>query len=233
VVLEYYDAINAHDYQTAWALGGRNLSSNYAAYVQGYAGTASVTVSILSTQGNTVSVSLVAMENNGSEATYQGTYTVQNGVITGANIQSRFCNLNLTEGQGMGATGHYTLTLIYTNAGQTTCMVHGYASLQFFNSSGQVAATVNQGSSFFQMFDVTPPSFSLAPGQSASFDIGGADFNNDTQTPCPAADVIVTEPPVTPGTQNNVQIALPTPPGTPVCSAMIDESPVVPGSNGP
>jgi hypothetical protein len=232
-VLEYYDAINAHDYQTAWALGGDNLSSNYAAYVQGYAGTTSVTVSILSTQGSTVSVSIVAMENNGAQVTYQGTYTVQNGVITGANIQGRFCDLNLSEGRGMGATGHYTLTLIYTNAGQTTCIVHGYANLQFFNSSGQVPATVNQGSAFFQMFDVAPPSFTLAPGQSASFGIGGADFDNYAQTACPAATVIVTEPPVTPGTQGNVQIVLPTPSGTPVCSGMIDESPVVPGGNGP
>jgi hypothetical protein len=233
VVLEYYDAINARDYQAAWALGGDNLNSNYAAYVQGYAGTTSVTVSILSTQGNTVSVTIVATEDNGAEVTYQGTCTAQNGVITGANIQGRFCDLNLTEGQGMGATGHYTLTLIYTNAGQTTCIVHGYANIQFFNSSGQVAATVSRGSAFFQMFDVTPPSFPLVPGQSASFGIGGADFNNYNQAACPAAAVIVTEPPVTPGTQNSVQISLPTPPGTPVCLGMIDESPVVPGSDGP
>lgn len=230
VVVEYYDAINSRDYRKAWALGGDNLSSNYAAYVQGYSGTASVTVTVLSTQGNTVDVKIAATQDNGGVATYQGTYTVSNGIIVSADIQGGLCDLTLTEGPGQGATGHYGQTLIYTNIGQVTCQVFGYAGLQFFNSNGQVPASVNHGGSF-TFPAVAPASFSLAPGAQAAFDIGGLDYDNAAQSPCPSASIVVTIPPVTPAAREHIQIALPTP--VPVCPSGTDESPVVAGSEGP
>ncbi|MBO0692706.1 MAG: DUF4232 domain-containing protein [Acidimicrobiaceae bacterium] len=232
VVLEYYDAVNAHDYQKAWALGGDHLSSNYATYVQGYAGTASVTVSILSTQGNTVQVQIVATEDSGAKATYQGTYTVSNGVIVSANIQGGIqggtCQLSLTAGPARGATGHFLQVLILTNVGQVACSASGYPGLQFVSGAGQpVPATVNHGGSF-TFPAVTPSSFSLSPGAQAAFDLGGADFNGPTGGSCPEATSVEVTPPVTPPAGNvSVRVSVP------VCPGGTDESPVVPGSEGP
>lgn len=230
VVQEYYDAINSRDYQKAWALGGENLNSNYAAYVQGLSGTSSDIVTILSTQGNTVAVGIVVTEDSGVKVTYQGTYTVSNGVIVSANLQGGACQLTLTTGQGMGAAGHYVRVLIFTNIGQATCTVFGYADLHFFDANGQpIPATVNHGGSF-TFPAVAPESFSLAPGQQAAFDIGGLDSIPSTGGDCPEASVVdVYTPPVTPPALWDVSVTV----SVPVCPSGTDESPVVAGSEGP
>ena len=87
VVQDYFAAINAHDYQTAWALGGDNLGGNYTAFVQGFSNTAQDSVTSISSQGNTVYIAFVAAQDSGPPLSYQGTYTVNNGVIVSANIQ--------------------------------------------------------------------------------------------------------------------------------------------------
>lgn len=232
VVLEYYDAVNAHNYQKAWALGGDNLTSSYATYVQGYSGTASVAVSILSTHGNTVEVEIVATQDSGAKATYQGTYTVSNGVIVSADIQGGIqaaaCELSLTKGQAMGATGHFLQVLILTNVGQVACTVSGFAELRFLGSGGQpIPASLNRGGSF-TFPAVAPQSFSLPPGAQAAFDLGGADFDVSTGGACPESGSVEVTPPVTPPAGN---ISVPV--SVPVCPGGTDESPVVAGTEGP
>lgn len=86
VVQDYFDAINAHDYQRAWAVGGDNLGSSYAAFAQGFSATSEDTLTSISSQGDTVFVAFVAIQDSGAQVGYQGTYTVSNGVIVGANI---------------------------------------------------------------------------------------------------------------------------------------------------
>jgi hypothetical protein len=86
VVNAYYGAINAGDYRTAWNLGGDNLDSTYSAFVDGFAGTTSDTLTVTGTQGATVSVRLDAIQSDGSDQTYTGTYTVADGHITGAQL---------------------------------------------------------------------------------------------------------------------------------------------------
>jgi hypothetical protein len=44
-------------------------------------------VTILSVNGNLVTARLVALQANGTVKTYQGTYTVANGVISATNVQ--------------------------------------------------------------------------------------------------------------------------------------------------
>lgn len=87
VVSAYFDAINAHDYRAAWNLGGKNLGSSYAAFVQGFAGTADDTVRITGTTGSTVALTLTAVQTDGSVKTYAGTYTVSGGVIVSADVR--------------------------------------------------------------------------------------------------------------------------------------------------
>jgi hypothetical protein len=81
-VLAYYAAINHHHYARAWRLGGRNTGETYQAYVSGFAGTAHDAVTIQSVSGDVVTAQLAAQQTNGTVKTYQGSYTVEGGVIT-------------------------------------------------------------------------------------------------------------------------------------------------------
>src|SRR5215831_3494327 len=86
-VREYYAAINHHRYARAWRLGGRNTGQPYHAFVSGFAGTAHDTVTIQSVSGDVVTAQLAAEQTNGTVKTYQGSYTVEGGVITQFNVQ--------------------------------------------------------------------------------------------------------------------------------------------------
>jgi hypothetical protein len=86
VVTAYFAALNAHDYQQAWALGGENLGQSYAQFVAGYADTVEDNVTILSTSGDSVAVNLIATQDDGTTQQFTGTYTVSGSTITGASI---------------------------------------------------------------------------------------------------------------------------------------------------
>lgn len=86
VVDAYYAAINAGDYKEAWSLGGDNLGQSYDQFVAGYSGTATDSVDILSSSGDTVTVDLTATNTDGSQQQFTGTYTVSGQAITGASI---------------------------------------------------------------------------------------------------------------------------------------------------
>ncbi|HEV3293225.1 MAG TPA: serine/threonine-protein kinase [Streptosporangiaceae bacterium] len=85
-VQAYYAAINGHHYARAWRLGGRNSGSSYPNFVSGFAGTRNDTVTILSVSGDVVTARIAALQTDGTLKTYQGTYTVANGVISQFNV---------------------------------------------------------------------------------------------------------------------------------------------------
>jgi serine/threonine protein kinase len=85
-VMAYVAAINSKDYPRAWNLGGRNAGTSYPGFVQGFGTTARDTATILSVTGNVVTARIEAQQTDGTVKTYQGTYTVQNGVITQFNV---------------------------------------------------------------------------------------------------------------------------------------------------
>jgi hypothetical protein len=87
VVQQYFAAITARDYALAWALGGKNIEGgSYNQFVQGFATTSSDSVTIVSTSGDTVTITLDATQTDGTHKFFAGTYTVQNGVIIAANV---------------------------------------------------------------------------------------------------------------------------------------------------
>ncbi|HZD67041.1 MAG TPA: hypothetical protein VE152_13175, partial [Acidimicrobiales bacterium] len=87
VVRAYVAAINARDYQSAWALGGKNLiGGSYASFVAGFADTASDTLTVLGTRGQTVDIDLVATHTDGTVTTYTGSYTVAGGELVSAHV---------------------------------------------------------------------------------------------------------------------------------------------------
>jgi len=88
VVQAYFAAINAGNYALAWSLGGMNIENgSYSSFVQGFASTSSDTVTVVSVDGDTVAVTLDALQTDGTHKYFSGTYTVKNGVIVAANIQ--------------------------------------------------------------------------------------------------------------------------------------------------
>ncbi|MFF7754355.1 hypothetical protein ACFZCP_35150 [Streptomyces sp. NPDC007971] len=80
VVEQYYAAVNAAEYQSAWELGGKNMSPSYDAFVSGYADTTYTQVQVTSTDGDTVYVRIDALRNDGSAAAFTGSYTVDPGL---------------------------------------------------------------------------------------------------------------------------------------------------------
>lgn len=93
VVLQYYQDVSDGNYQAAWAIGGKNLAAltgqSYSSWVAGYSETtASIDVTSYGTwSSGTVWTNISAVQLDGSVRNYYGTYTVTNGVITGANIR--------------------------------------------------------------------------------------------------------------------------------------------------
>ena len=86
-VQAYFAAINRHDYSRAWSLGGKNTASSFSQFQNGFAGTASDQVTIVSVSGGVVTVKLVATQTDGTVKDYAGTYTVDQGVIAGSDIK--------------------------------------------------------------------------------------------------------------------------------------------------
>jgi hypothetical protein len=89
VVQNYYAAINAHDYQSAWSIGGKNLAGSYDSFVKGFANTASDSVTVTSVSGDTVMIQLDSTQTDGTHGYFTGTYTVQNDEIVSADVHAR------------------------------------------------------------------------------------------------------------------------------------------------
>ena len=85
-VRAYVAAINGHHYARAWRLGGRNTGGSYASFVSGFSTTARDTLTIVSVSDGVVTARLTARQTDGTILLYQGTYTVDHGVIVGADV---------------------------------------------------------------------------------------------------------------------------------------------------
>jgi hypothetical protein len=92
VVQAYYAAINNHDCNTAWRLGGDNISAangqSYQQFCQGFSNTSHDDLTVNSVAGNTVTVTIVAQNTDGSSRSFYGSYVVRNGTIESASIQA-------------------------------------------------------------------------------------------------------------------------------------------------
>lgn len=86
MVKAYYEAINAHDYRTAWNLGGKRFTQTYDSFVAAFAETSHDRLRVLGVSGPTVAISLEATQTSGAVKLYNGTYYVSGGVITGARV---------------------------------------------------------------------------------------------------------------------------------------------------
>ncbi|MDD1063333.1 hypothetical protein NMG29_35055 [Streptomyces cocklensis] len=86
VVAAYFDAINNRDYQAAWNLGGSNFADDYDQFVAGFATTDSDAVTFVSVQQDVVRVYFQAWQKDGTADSYNATFTVSGGRITGGKV---------------------------------------------------------------------------------------------------------------------------------------------------
>ncbi|HEY1702832.1 MAG TPA: hypothetical protein VGG75_24260 [Trebonia sp.] len=88
VVTQFYADISDGDYQDAWDLGGDNIAgTTYAQWVAGYSTTASISLGTVSSFGpGQLQAEIIADQDDGTVNAYEGTYTVENGVIVSADI---------------------------------------------------------------------------------------------------------------------------------------------------
>jgi hypothetical protein len=85
-VRAYIAAINDHRYAQAWRLGGRNTGGSYSGFVSGFSTTERDTLTIVSVSGDVVTARLTALQTDGTVTSYEGTYTVDHGVIVGSDV---------------------------------------------------------------------------------------------------------------------------------------------------
>jgi hypothetical protein len=85
IVREYFAAINARRYHLAWELTPE--TQPFAKFAAGFAGTDHDFLRIVSVQGDVVTAEVEARQTSGVLKVYEGTYTVTNGVISGADVQ--------------------------------------------------------------------------------------------------------------------------------------------------
>ena len=88
MVSEYYGDIESGDYPDAYALlsSGSVTGQSYRQFADGFACTTVEDLAEIGATGDTVTVSLEALQCNGTANQYQGGYTIQNGLIASADI---------------------------------------------------------------------------------------------------------------------------------------------------
>ena len=69
-------------------MGGYHFASSYHAFVTGFDTTKEDIISVLSVTGDVVTAKLVAVQVDGAELPYQGTYTISGDQIVAADVRS-------------------------------------------------------------------------------------------------------------------------------------------------
>jgi serine/threonine protein kinase len=85
IVREFYALINEQRYYAAWQLTPQTQS--YQGFAAGYAETERDVLRIQKVSGDVVTVRLTSLQTEGPTKYFEGTYTVTDGKISGANIQ--------------------------------------------------------------------------------------------------------------------------------------------------
>jgi len=143
VVQQFYEAIDAYDYNAAYALYGSSMQSEQTAaqFEQGYVGTAFVQMTTSGSKqnangGTDVSVDLISWLNDGGIHAYSGTYTVVNQLITGADITqgsdpggvAPLCDINQLSfalGPWNSGAGSRFSSVEASNTSNASCVVGG------------------------------------------------------------------------------------------------------------
>ncbi len=158
LVQQYYETIDAYQYQDAYALLGAKWRSQQSLsnLTNGYADTAFVQCQIAGQEpaanGVTVHVKLLAWHNDGTIVAYQGRYLVgteggQQRILSGGNTLvatpagtpplCKLADLSFSFGRWNGATGSVAGVVTGTNTSQATCALGGSPRLRLTGGNNQ------------------------------------------------------------------------------------------------
>ncbi|HUY99422.1 MAG TPA: DUF4232 domain-containing protein [Thermomicrobiaceae bacterium] len=131
-------------------------------------------------------------------------------------------------GSSNGATGHILTVFTLMNTSTATCTLYGYPGMQLLDGSGNpLPTTVHRGGagSPFALLDDPAQLVYLAPGDSASFDVGFAHIPSGAYPNCPVSAQLEITPP-------NDYSQLTIPAMIDACGGQLYTSPVVWGTQG-
>ncbi len=88
VVQKFYSDLNSKNFRAAWDAGGSHFTNggDYYSWVAGYANTTGVIGTATDAGGGVVDTEFTAMQMDGTDEVYQGTYTVRNGIIVAGHM---------------------------------------------------------------------------------------------------------------------------------------------------
>ncbi|MGA2519495.1 MAG: DUF4232 domain-containing protein [Acidimicrobiales bacterium] len=141
--------------------------------------------------------------NSGSTTTTTATTTAASSTTTGSTSTTAASGLTACAARDLamavtgsqGAAGTLELTIGVRNLSGTTCPMDGFPSVQLLDGSGaQIPTHVVQGGSY-SFTDVAPAALTLAPGASASFNLGYSDVPTAGESTCPTAATMQVFPP--------------------------------------
>jgi len=131
-----------------------------------------------------------------------------------------------TAGRSGAATGHYVQVVVFRNNSASACTLRGYPGLQLLSKDGQVMSPAPKRGSDFMFQDPGLHTIVLAPEDgTASFSVGGSDYDPVNQRTCPTATQMAV---YAPETRMRLIVSV----GFPVCPYGINFSAVVAGPDG-
>ena len=134
--------------------------------------------------------------------------------------------LRASAGVSGAATGHYEQVIVFRNVSDAACTLRGYPGLELLSKDGTTLSPRPKRGSDFTFQDPGPHLLVLAAkGGSASFSVGGADYDPVNQRACPTGTHMAV---YAPETRARLLVAV----GFPVCSTGVHFSAVVSGTNG-
>ena len=140
--------------------------------------------------------------SRGSTTTTSATATTGTGASTTAapastTVATATCQpsqLNIALFGSEGAAGTIELTFFLTNTSTMLCVMHGYPGMELLNASGGNLATVVTRGGGLTFENVAVTDVSLAPGQTAYFNLGYGDVPVGTTSCSVASQVEITPP---------------------------------------
>jgi Protein of unknown function (DUF4232) len=94
-----------------------------------------------------------------------------------------------------GAAGTIETTIALRSTSTTNCLLSGYPGLQLVSATGTNLPTVVTRMGTYSFTAMAPTTVTLAPGQTAYFNIGYSDVPVGTETSCPTSGSLIVTPP--------------------------------------
>jgi Protein of unknown function (DUF4232) len=136
--------------------------------------------------------------------------------------------VSVSDGGGGAGLGHEDQVILFTNQSKSICTLSGYPGVAGLDAQGnqvvQAERTLDGYLGGLQNDATTPPTVTLAPGQTASAIVEGTDNPVGSAISCPNYPALLVTPP-------NLTYSVRLTVGLPGCSP-IEVHPVVPGTSG-